>query len=203
MPDPFLLIDGYNLMHAVGMFRQRYGPGEFEKWRNRFLHYLSGSLTPRERERTTVVFDAPSTDCRQVQQMESHSLLIMFAEGDLEADDVLEELIAAHSAPRQILLVSSDHRLQKAVRRRRGKPIDSEDFAAQLERRRHDRKRRKPDGPPRCKFTGVESEAELQAWMKIFGDIPEAEQLRGGQQRTGSRTSTIEDLQREIDAITE
>jgi uncharacterized protein len=196
MADPFLLVDGYNLMHAVGMFRRRYGPGEFAKWRDRFLHYLSQHLTPRERERTTVVFDAPSSGPGPTQSAESHGLQVLYARSDLEADDVLEELIAGHSAPRQILLVSSDHRLQKAVRRRRGKAIDSEDFALRLEERENQGSQRKPPSLPRCKFTGLHSPGELEAWLEIFGDIPEAARLK-----RPAPESDVERLQREIDEL--
>jgi hypothetical protein len=196
MADPFLLVDGYNLMHAVGLFQRRYGPGEFAKWRNRFLHYLSQHLTPRERERTTVVFDAPATGKSGPQRVESHGLQVIYAQTDLDADDVLEELVAGHSAPRQVLLVSSDHRLQKAVRRRRGKSIDSEDFALRLEEREEQPNRRKRPGLPRCKYTGLHSPAELAAWLEIFGDIPEAAHLE-----RESPESELERLQREIDEL--
>jgi len=196
MADPFLLIDGYNLMHAVGLFQRRYGPGEFAKWRNRFLHYLSQHLTPRERERTTVVFDAPPSGQGRPQSVESHGLQVLYAHSELEADDVLEELIAGHSAPRQVLLVSSDHRLQKAARRRRGKSIDSEDFALRLEERENQELQRKQAPLPRCKFTGLHSPGELEAWLEIFGDIPEAARLK--QQ---SPESDVERLQREINDL--
>ena len=58
MADPFLLVDGYNLMHAAGMARLRYGPGELERCRGRFLRFLRRHLTAYESSRTTVVFDA-------------------------------------------------------------------------------------------------------------------------------------------------
>ena len=198
MADPFLLIDGYNLMHAVGLFQRRYGPGEFARWRNRFLHYLSQHLTERERERSTVVFDAPSSGQGRSQTTESHGLQVIYAQSDLEADDVLEELIAQHSAPRQVLLVSSDHRLQKAVRRRRGKSIDSEDFALRLERREEQEPRPKKPGLPRCKFTGLHSPSELEAWLEVFGEIPEA-----GRLIREPPDNEIEQLQREIDELSQ
>ena len=54
-----LLIDGYNLLHAAGFARTSYGRGEFEKARDRLIKLLAQQLNDRERERTTVVFDAP------------------------------------------------------------------------------------------------------------------------------------------------
>ena len=58
MATPFRIIDGYNLMHAAGMARRRYGPGDLERYRNRFIRLVAARLTEEERARTTIVFDA-------------------------------------------------------------------------------------------------------------------------------------------------
>ncbi len=55
---PYLMIDGYNLLHAAGLARRRYGPGQLERCRAQLLAWLAKHLTDGERERTTVVFDA-------------------------------------------------------------------------------------------------------------------------------------------------
>ena len=183
---------------SVGLFRASYGPGQFEAWRNRFLQYLSKNLTSREHERTTVVFDAPAGGRNTLNPVVSHGLQVIYAQTEMDADDVLEELIAKHSAPRQILLVSSDHRLQKAARRRRGKFIDSEDFATRLEQRDQREDDKPADGPPRQKFTGLLSKSETSAWLDFFGEIPEAEQLRPDP-FDENLDRDIEKLQREID----
>ena len=52
-----LLIDGYNLLHAAGLARRRYGPGGLEKARGSLLGFLAASLG-NETSQTTVVFDA-------------------------------------------------------------------------------------------------------------------------------------------------
>ena len=31
MPLPYHLIDGYNLLHAAGLAREKYGPGDLER----------------------------------------------------------------------------------------------------------------------------------------------------------------------------
>jgi hypothetical protein len=43
---------------------------------------------------------------------------IRFAVGYPEADDLLEEIIADHSVPKKLAVVSSDRRVQAAARRR-------------------------------------------------------------------------------------
>jgi len=176
MADPFLLIDGYNLMHAVGLSRSSDGPGEFERRRNRFLRYLAACLTDRERERTTIVFDAPTSRRKCLLRTSSCGMQVVFSHARLEADDVLEELIAQHSAPRQILLISSDHRLQKAVRKRRGQHVDSEDFAEELEHRSQRGEpspRNAPSHEMTLKCAGLHSPDERRFWLNYFDDVPE------------------------------
>ena len=135
MPRRFLIIDGYNLMHAVGLARRTYAPGQLQRCRTQLLRLLASHLAGPERERTTIVFDAGEAPPDLPREMTAAGMRVCFASPGKEADDTIEELIAAHSSPRQIRLVSSDHRLQRSARRRRGEFVDSEDFASELESR--------------------------------------------------------------------
>jgi len=165
-----LLIDGYNLMHAAGLGRRSYGPGDLERCRNRLLAQLSQWLTAEERQRTTIVFDAKdapagASDWAMVQDMH-----VMYAPSGLEADDVVEDLIKAHSAPKKLLVVSGDHRLHRAARRRRAQVIDSERFVDRCERMV--RKRQEAPAPPEeIKPSEPLDAAEIAEWMAEFGAI--------------------------------
>ena len=127
MGKQFLLIDGYNLLHAAGLAGDRYGPGQFEKCRQRLLQKLADRLSETQRERTTVIFDAQDAppDVPAVQKFAR--IAVVFSVGS-DADTMIEAMLESHSAPRQVLVVSSDHRLQKAASRRKAKSIDSETF---------------------------------------------------------------------------
>src|ERR1700746_1524702 len=125
---PYLIIDGYNLLHAAGLARRRYGPRQLERGRAQLLAYLAKHLTEAERERATIVFDAAEAPPGLPRELSAGGITVRFAGPGKEADDTIEELIAAHSAPRQILLVSSDHRLQRSAQKRRGTFTDSEEF---------------------------------------------------------------------------
>ncbi len=171
MPKSFLIIDGYNLMHAWGLARQRYGPGDLERLRERFLNQLAGRLTAEERPRTTIVFDAgdeaPSDALSQYDHQHMH---VVYAQKEADADTRIEHMIAAHSAPRQIRVVSSDRRLQIAARRRRGRFVRSEEFVKELEERES-----KQAPPPssrdwKAKFSGEITDAETAEWLEIFGE---------------------------------
>lgn len=133
MPRPFYIIDGYNLMYAAGYARERYGPGEFEKLRHRFLVMVGNALSSEERQRTTIVFDAAQAPPTAAASTSVKGMRVIFAVDADDADAAIERLIARHSAPRQIVVVSSDRRLQKAARRRRGRFLSSEEFLRQLQ----------------------------------------------------------------------
>jgi predicted RNA-binding protein with PIN domain len=164
-----LLIDGYNLMHAAGFARVRYGPGDLQRCRLRLLNLVAGHLDGAQRQRTTIIFDAkdpPPDAARWTTYQDMH---VEFAPPGKEADDVIEDLIAAHSAPKRLLVVSSDHRLHKAARRRMAKARDSDKFldacesaakrASQVEEPREER--------PSTKL----SPEEVAAWAAEFGDV--------------------------------
>ncbi|MEO2031636.1 MAG: NYN domain-containing protein [Planctomycetaceae bacterium] len=133
MAHPFILIDGYNLMHAVGIARRRYGPGDLEVCRNRLLQQLAARLTPAAVERTTVVFDAFGSDDDSRRRQVQHGVIVIYAPAGTDADSELERIVAADSSPKQLLVVSSDHRLHRAARRRKAKVIDSEVFWESLD----------------------------------------------------------------------
>ena len=173
MRRPYLIIDGYNLLHAAGLARRRYGPRQLERCRAQLLAYLAKHLTDAERERATVVFDAAGAPPGLPRQLTAAGITVRFAATGKDADDTIEELIAAHSAPRQIWLVSSDHRLQRSAQKRRGTFSDSEDFVQDLERRGPiaEESQRHAESPPTRRQTG---ETETERWLREFGEMPEA-----------------------------
>ncbi|MBW3542919.1 MAG: NYN domain-containing protein [Planctomycetes bacterium] len=179
MSAPFVLIDGYNLMHAAGLARPAYGPGDLERCRNRFLGWLAAGLGGAERERTTVVFDAADAPADLPRRQMYEQMTVLYAAGDADADTLIERLIAGHSAPRRLRVVSSDRRLRRAARRRRAQACDSLQFAEWLEARPAadtGGAERAPAAHP--KYTGRISAVEVDRWLDVFGDadaIPSAD----------------------------
>ncbi len=165
-----LLIDGYNLMHAAGIARDSYAPGDLERCRLRLLVLIAGFLSDQQRQRTTVVFDAKDAPVDGSRQDMFQGILIEYSPRGQEADDVIEALIRTHSAPKQLLVVSSDHRLHKAARRRRAHVRDSDRFLDDCERRARKRSAR----PPELKPEEDLSPAMLQAWLNAFADVDPA-----------------------------
>ena len=92
-----------------------------------------------------------------------------------DADLLLEQLIDEHSHPRQLTIVSSDHRLHRAAKSRRAAATDSAEFLAFLEHRRHRAHAPRislphPAKPESAPIKDVAA-AELAYWMSVFGDV--------------------------------
>jgi predicted RNA-binding protein with PIN domain len=130
-----LLIDGYNLLHAAGIFPTD-GPPTLEGARFALLDYLVTSLPAKELRRTIVVFDAAHAPPGLPREIEHRGLNIRFARRGGSADELLEELIAAEPDPRHLVVVSSDHRVQRAARQRSANYVDSETWKLELDRAR-------------------------------------------------------------------
>jgi len=162
-----LLIDGYNLLHAVGIIGRGIGPGSLERSRLAILNFLAESLDPEQLARTTVVFDAGGAPPGLPRVVEHRGITVRFAAGYEDADALLEELIRAESAPRRLTVVSSDHRLHRAARRRKAKPVDSDAWYAQVVRQRADRRQSTSPTPSKPHVPLLEE--EVARWLERFG----------------------------------
>ena len=158
----WILIDGYNLLHASGVFGS-VGRTSLESSRTALLDWLGEVLSDAQRQRTTVVFDAREAPPGLPSSAQKHGLRIRFAPRDSEADDLLEELIRRHSSPRALTVVSSDHRLHRAARRRKATPIDSDKWIAAV-RLRPTNDESEPDRHETMK------PEELRHWLDEFGE---------------------------------
>ena len=163
-----LLIDGYNLLHASGILGRGRGPGGFERSRMALLNFIAESLPDETRARTTVVFDAAHAPPGMPRTLAHRGLCVRFAASHADADSLIEELIRADSAPRQLVVVSSDHRLHRAARRRRAQAIDSDRWYAETVRNRRESALNAPPRP--AKPAAVLGEDEVAYWLARFAD---------------------------------
>lgn len=130
--SPSILIDGYNLIHALGLLGGKAGPGDVERSRRRLLSMLQAGVKNRSAQ-FTVVFDASRGVGASF--VDEHGITTVFAPADREADDLIEDLIRAASVPKQLAVVSDDHRLRQAASRRGATAMKCADFLDWLEHR--------------------------------------------------------------------
>jgi predicted RNA-binding protein with PIN domain len=128
-----IIIDGYNLIFQCGLEGRSRSPKSLERARDRLISALS-HLSAKERARTTVVYDAKKLPIGESEAKSNRNgVTVHFAIEFEDADSMIEMLISKNSNPKNLLVVSSDHRINKAALRRKSTPIDSDVWFDQLE----------------------------------------------------------------------
>jgi hypothetical protein len=163
------VIDGYNLLYALGLLHPKAGPHALEKARLALL----GRLAASGETAVTVVFDAGRAPPGAPAEQDHQGVRVLFALRR-EADDLIEELIGQDSAPRGLTVVSDDRRVRQAARRRHCPVLGCLDFIERLGRPTP------PAAPAEeapAKPSGV-SRAEAQHWLREFEELARDPQVR-------------------------
>jgi predicted RNA-binding protein with PIN domain len=161
-----LLIDGYNLLHVTDIFAEA-GPGtDLHRTRLALLNFLAASINKRERAETTIVFDAAGAPPGLPRTMLHQGMTVHFAQRHSDADEMIEDLLEQCAAPRALIVVSSDHRVQRAARHRGASFIDSSQWYTELRARQN-----KTDSvSPSTKPTSETTPEEVNYWLHEFDD---------------------------------
>jgi predicted RNA-binding protein with PIN domain len=166
------LIDGYNLMHAQGALPgKEIGREAFRRKRRRFLNELASALGSQRALETMVVFDASAPPQDFGLETTYKGLSVVFAVGDENADARIERLIAEHSAPRSLTVVSSDRRIRRASARRRAISLSADEFLDELDRYRSQSDRAKAGQAPVPDDSEPLSPSESEHWRQAFQDL--------------------------------
>lgn len=160
-----LLIDGYNLLFASGILRERSGPGGLERARRALVNFLAESLEAPQISRTTVVFDAGNAPPEADHVRSVQGIRLLFARNHENADALIEELIEMESAPKQLTVISSDRRIQRAARKRRAKFVDSDRWYASILAARRERLLSTDSEAMDNQALSTES---VQYWLDVF-----------------------------------
>lgn len=200
------LIDGYNLMHAAGAFGSKHvGGSAFCRRRRRFLCMLADTLGSERARETTIVFDAKSPPHDFDLETTYGGLHLIFALGDESADARIEQLIAAHSAPKSLTVISTDHRVRRAAAHRKAKAVTSDEFLDELERLGRGQVRQAPDeAEPTARPLDRDaplSPDEAAYWLSEFAELDSGQEIQ--QALAPDRVLLTDDeiarIQREID----
>jgi predicted RNA-binding protein with PIN domain len=156
-----LIIDGYNLLHVTGITGRH---GDLHGSREALLRFLAGAIEEKQRTQTTIVFDAAEAPPGLPRTIAYEGMTVHFASNYEDADEQIEELIATSNVPRSLLVVSSDHRIQRAARRRRAQFVDSDVWFAEIERRPN-----RIEPPIAAKPASDLSADDVNYWVAEFG----------------------------------
>jgi len=165
-----LVLDAYNVLHVSGVLppdMAGMGPHDLvetisgSRYRGQSVWMVFDGLP------TTILGQSPRMiDAYRPAPMEIGDAVFHFSGPRSTADAVIAELVERSSAPTRLLVVSSDHAVQRTARRRRCKVLDSAAFLEQLV---HDVRH----GPPRDRLggkpSGPLSRDQVQAWLRYFG----------------------------------
>jgi uncharacterized protein len=157
------VVDGYNLLFHLGLFDRRGGAHALENARGRLLDYLKPAFGDDD---ATVIFDSGRSTRSVPAAEEYQGLHVQYASRGQEADDVIEDLIAQCSSPRNLVVISNDHRIREAARRKGARSWSCDDFL--------DFKNARPKLPSESRETdraAPPTRAEVQHWLEEFGDL--------------------------------
>jgi uncharacterized protein len=170
-----ILIDGYNLLHVTGIVGRGVGPGGLQRSRLALLNFLVASIDPTELPHTSIVFDAHDPPPGLPRIVQHRGMTVCFAARHETADQLIAALIRADSAPRRLVVVSSDHEIQRAARRRRAKAVDSDVWYAELIRTRQQASEASSDETDRPPVPLLEE--DVNYWLRQFGGESELSAL--------------------------
>ncbi len=161
------LIDGYNLMHAVGYVIPRGTESQFHAARGRFLDWLADSTTRVTlKVELRIVFDAQHSK-KDLGSSAHRGLIVQFSFRET-ADDLIETLLHREAKPANVTLVSNDTRLQKAAKLTGCKFIACSSFVDWLNQPKG-WKETLPDEPAPEKPM-LDAKAEVAQFLDIFNN---------------------------------
>ena len=153
-----IIVDGYNLLWAVQKLQGDSSISDVG------LCKILGEYFRLKGDSGELVFDGtgpPDKGCFQ----NTSNMEILFVGIKTDADTVIEDKIAVNSAPKRLVVVSSDNRLIAAARRRKAVSVKCELFWSQVCRQLS---RKKGIAEPSGKRGGL-SETETDRWLNEFG----------------------------------
>lgn len=156
-----VLVDGNNLLHAAWNVEPERPVGRSA------LCKTLGEWARRTGARVRIVFDGGSPNANLAAQIGDRDVATVFSGPGISADELLIELIQEDSAPRRLLVVSSDREIATAARRRRAQCAGSVRFWERVLRTLASPAGDQELEPP-AKRAGADA-ADTAAWLREWG----------------------------------
>jgi predicted RNA-binding protein with PIN domain len=182
------IIDGYNLLHAIGYLVGKVNSRGLERARLQLQDLLAGAFKDQAGH-VTVVYDAARPPPKVPREQNYQGLTILLAVGPKEADDIIENLIADHSSPKHLVVVSGDHRLQTAAHRKGAQVLGATEFLDYLDRLQQ---QKKPIGAEEPAKNEKMSEEEVKDWLQKFAGLEDDPDLKEAFERYDFEVDELE-----------
>ena len=169
------IIDGYNIVYALGLLNPKGGEGRLEAARSHLLRYLGESFGDRS-ARVTVVFDAKRAPRGAQREQIVSGLNVVYASDEKSADDWIETAIEQAREPRKLVVISNDTRVQEAARRRGAQAWSDQDLLNDFDSAQK-KSRPTPEPQPEDR-PGPTTPEETQHWVDEFSSIIDDPELR-------------------------
>lgn len=160
------LVDGYNVLHAMGLLPKSAAPGQLERARQALLGRIAGALGD-EASQVVVFFDAAYAPSDLPRRAVVQGIQVIFSPPVRDADTLIEEWIRGMSAA-ATCVVSADRRLQQAARRKGCQHLSPEAFLEELEKRRRQRLAQRSNESADARFR---RDADPSHWLKEFAHL--------------------------------
>jgi predicted RNA-binding protein with PIN domain len=157
------LIDGYNLMHAIGLASRGMPAGGLHRGRGRLLNWLADSIRDRTDE-LCVVFDSRSPVSEKPQDL--RGIRVRFSDGQT-ADEWIEAAVRTHPRPAELGVVSNDRQVREAGRVRGCSVLRCEEFVDWLQAAPASAPGRTAPRAP-GKIEPEATDDEKAAWLEAF-----------------------------------
>lgn len=152
-----VIIDGHNLLWAVQGIED--DPSITDIGLCRVLDRYFGLV----RQNAEIIFDGTGP-FNKAEFTGIRNLQVSFSGRTSDCDTVIEQRILDSTAPKNLIIVSTDRRLRDAADNARAVSLRVEDFWDDVKKQLA---RQRPDKEPSAKQYGL-TEGETELWMKIF-----------------------------------
>jgi len=153
------IIDGHNLLHTIYKLEGDSGPISDVS-----LCRILGRYFKLTGEKGEMIFDGTGPPDKSGFDNISN-LEVFFAGIGTDADTVIEDKISVNTAPKRLIVVSSDRRLRSAARKRKATSMKSDVFWNDVQKQLS---RKRPAKEPAEKRQGL-SQGETEQWLEFFG----------------------------------
>ena len=153
------IIDGHNLLHAIPKVDE-----SMALITDLQLCRIVDNFLKQTGNSGEIIFDGigppDKTGFDNMSRLE-----ISFSGLNTDTDTIIEDKISASTAPKRLIIVSSDRRIRKAARARKAISLKSEEFWNNIDKQLSKKRRKKE---PEAKRSGL-SESETKQWLDFFG----------------------------------